>query len=87
MTYILRNWGSFLNIPVASNTVNSLLLRRLENENKKGDESFLIGSKGLACIHYTVKVLFSDNLEIQHRYNWEFIKHSYVFTISSKLKK
>lgn len=29
MAYILRNCGSFLKIPVASNTVNSLLLRRL----------------------------------------------------------
>lgn len=29
-TYIFRSWGSFLKIPVASRTENSLLLSRLQ---------------------------------------------------------
>ncbi len=34
-TYILRSWGSFLKIPVASSTVNSLLFKRLHGKQMK----------------------------------------------------
>lgn len=36
LTHIFLSWGSFLKIPVASSTLNSLLFRRLRTEQSRG---------------------------------------------------
>lgn len=65
MTYILRNWGSFLKIPVASSTVNSLLLRRLEKKERTG--SFTKSYKGIPVhLTYGIVTLFNDNSKIKY---------------------
>lgn len=78
-TYIFRSWGSFLKIPVASRTENSLLLSRLQEMTSISEKKY----SSIVKDHSTLRELFGM-VELNNLFNtgtWRTIQHILTFPI------